>query len=268
MDTVIDAATHILNINSVEPHYFAGYTGGRKSFIPGMAGYDTVEHNHKFALEPTAKALALTGNPVHEDMTDIALKMTKDKVVFSINVVLDASHSIYAVRCGNLIDSFTAATEPADEVYCVKIREPADIVITVASSPMDIDLYQAQKALDNGKLALKRDGILILVAECSKGVGSDEFVRIMRAASSPEDALERIAEKFKLGYHKAAKIAEIATWAKIWAVTRINPSILKQIFIEPFHEVQVALDEALAEKGKDATVHVLTDGGLTVPMNL
>jgi len=90
-------ADKIIIISSVEPHYFAGYTGGRKSFLPGIAGYKTIEQNHKLALAPEAKALALNGNPVHEDMVD-AIKTVKQEI-FSIMTVLDKHHKVYATCC-------------------------------------------------------------------------------------------------------------------------------------------------------------------------
>ena len=157
-------ADKIVIIGSVEPHYFAGYTGGRKSFLPGIASYKTIEQNHKLALSPKAKSLALEGNPVHEDMID-ALKTVK-KDIFAIMTILDMDHNIYAATSGNIYDSFTAAIDKANDVFVVKIKEKADIVVSVAKFPMDIDLYQSQKAIDNAKLALKEDGILIVVSKC------------------------------------------------------------------------------------------------------
>ena len=97
-------ADKIIIISSVEPHYFAGYTGGRKSFLPGIAGYKTIEQNHKLALVPEAKSLALEGNPVHEDMMD-AIKTVKQEI-FSIMTVLDKNHKVYATCCGHINDSF------------------------------------------------------------------------------------------------------------------------------------------------------------------
>ncbi len=90
-------------ISSVEPHYFAGYTGGRKSFLPGIASYKTIEQNHKLALKREACALKLEGNPVHEDMID-ALGTVK-KEIFTINTVLDKNHRIYAAVAGDIYES-------------------------------------------------------------------------------------------------------------------------------------------------------------------
>lgn len=258
-------AHKIVIIGSVEPHYFAGYTGGRKAFLPGIASYKTIEQNHKFALKMEAQALALEGNPVHEDMID-ALKTIEDKEIFAIMTVLDSEHRIYAATAGHIHDSFQAAIEKANEVFAVKIGSKADVVVTVAPFPMDVDLYQAQKALDNGKLALKEGGLLILVAKCRTGVGHETFARLLSSSESPQDALNQIEREYKLGYHKAAKMAEIGLWAQMCGVCDLEDSVLEGCFLKPYHDLQEAIDQALKEKGPDAKVLFLMAGSLTVPI--
>jgi nickel-dependent lactate racemase len=257
-------ADRILIISSVEPHYFAGYTGGRKSFLPGIAAFDTIEQNHKLALRREASALRLEGNPVHEDMID-ALS-TVQKEIFAINTVLDRDHRIYAAVAGDIYGSLEPAVARANEVFVAEIPRKADIVISVVKFPSDIDLYQAQKGIDNAKYALKEGGILLLVAKCRMGIGDESFARLLGSASSPADALRRIEEGFVLGYHKAAKMAEIGLWAQVWAVTDLDPAFLESVFIRPFAGLQEAVDAALGEKGPDSSVLVLMDGSLTIPV--
>jgi len=257
-------ADKIIIISSVEPHYFAGYTGGRKSFLPGIAGYKTVEKNHKLALMPEACALALSGNPVHEDMMD-AIKTVKQEI-FSIMTVLDKHHQVYAACAGHIHDSFHAAIDRANEVFAARLKKKADIVVSVVKFPQDIDLYQAQKGIDNAKLALKENGILILVAKCRCGIGGKAFADLLGSCDSPKAALEKIEQGYVLGYHKAAKMAEIGLWAQMWAVTDVDPEVISPLFITPFSDLQSALDQALEEKGKNSRVLFLMDGGLTVPM--
>ncbi|MBN1756113.1 nickel-dependent lactate racemase [bacterium] len=258
-------ADSIVIIGSVEPHYFAGYTGGRKSFLPGIASYKTIEQNHKYALRPESKALALEGNPVHEDMID-ALKTIREKRIFSIQSVLDKDRKIYAVTAGEINDSFYAAIDKANEVFVVKVKEKADIVVSVAPYPMDVDLYQSQKALDNGKLALKDGGILILIAKCRTGIGEDTFYNLLCSEDTPECVLDTIDREYKLGYHKAGKMAEIFTWSQVWGVTDLEDPVLERIFIKPYHSIQKAIDEAIRIKGPEAKVLFLMDGSITVPM--
>ncbi len=259
-------AHKIVVIGSVEPHYHAGYTGGRKAFLPGIASFKTIEQNHALALEPKAKSLLLEGNPVHEDMID-ALGTIKSREIFAIMTVLDKNHRVYAATAGNIEDSLTAATVKAKEVFAVKLKEKADIVVAVAKFPMDIDLYQSQKALENGKHALKDGGIIILVSKCRSGVGDDTFSRLLSSCATPTECLKRISEGYVLGYHKAAKMAEIALWAKMYGVTDIPDELISSIFMTPFHSLQEALDKALETVNKsDARVLFFLDGGMTMPL--
>jgi nickel-dependent lactate racemase len=258
-------AHKLVVIGSVEPHYIAGYTGGRKFFLPGIASYRTIEQNHRHAVLPDAKALTLAGNPVHEDMID-AMRAIQDKQVFSIQLVLDRDRRIYACSAGDIHASFHAAVERAKEVFCAEVPQKADIVVSVATYPMDIDLYQSQKALDNGKLALNEGGILILVSKCRTGVGGRTFFELLAGSKTPRDALKRIEGGYLLGYHKAAKMAEIALWAEMWAVTGLQGADVESVFMRPFSDIQTALDRALEVKGLEAKILFLMDGSLTVPV--
>ncbi|MCG2825617.1 MAG: general glycosylation pathway protein, partial [Thermoplasmatales archaeon] len=202
--------------------------------------------------------------PVHEDMID-ALRTIKDKEIFSIQTVLDRERRIYAATAGHIHDSFLAAISKANDVFCVKIKEKADIVVSVAPYPMDVDLYQSQKALENGKLALKDGGILIMISKCRTGIGDPVFFKLLSSCKTPEEILETINKGYKLGYHKAAKMAEIATWAEMWGVTDLPDETMNSVFIKPFHNIQEAVDKALKIKGSDAKALFLMDGSITVP---
>ena len=256
-------ADKIVIIGSVEPHYFAGFTGGRKAFLPGIASFKTIEQNHQYALRPASHSLALDGNPVHDDMVD-ALKEVVEKPIFSIQTVLDRDRKLYAVTAGHIHGSFDAAIDAANEVFCVAIPSREDIVLSVAPYPMEIDLYQSQKCLDNGKLALKDDGILIAIMPCRTGIGEESFFNLLSGQETPQLVLEEIDKGFKLGYHKAAKMAEIMCRANIWAISNLEPEMLEKIFIRPVPSIQQALDEAL-ERKPDGKVVFLMEGSITVP---
>jgi nickel-dependent lactate racemase len=254
----------IIPIGSVEPHYFAGYTGGRKSFLPGVASYDTITANHRLAISQDAQALRLKGNPVAEEMEDAEALFLKLNI-FSIMTVLDSNHKTYAAAAGNLRDSFQALIKKADEVFCVPIKRQAEIVVTVATEPTDIDLYQSQKALDNGKYALKDGGIIILVSACRSGIGSQTFLDLLGSEKSCKAVIEKLNREYKLGYHKAGKMAEIGLRSQMWAVTPLDPETIRKAHMRPFRSVSEALAEAFKEKGPDAKVIFIMDGGLTIP---
>ncbi|AGI48370.1 hypothetical protein TALC_01392 [Thermoplasmatales archaeon BRNA1] len=256
-------ADRLVIITSVEPHYFAGWTGGRKSFLPGVASFRTIETNHKMAVGMEAQALKLDGNPVHEDMMD-ALEIVKGKKIFSIQVVMDRHQDVYKVATGDLNPAFEQAVKWGEEVFIVPIPEKADIVISVAPYPMDVDLYQSQKALDNGKWALKKGGTIIMVSKCREGIGHDSFLRQLSTSKDPNVVIENIRKEYKLGYHKAAKMAEISTWANVYAVTDLDPEIIRSANIVPFKTLEEAFAAAMASNPK-ARVLVLPDGSVTIP---
>jgi nickel-dependent lactate racemase len=257
-------ADRIIVMSSVEPHYFAGFTGGRKSFLPGVASFETIEQNHSLALQREAQTLALEGNPVHEDMIE-AIAPLREKNIFAIMTIVDRQGGLQDCAAGDLQECFSAAVEKAQKVFVVPIPHKADVVVTVASFPTDVNLYQSQKALENGKLALKEDGILILVSSCRGGIGDDTFARLLSRSANPRETLQQIQKGYRLGYQKAAKIAEICLWAQIWAVTELPDAQLEPLFFKTFDNLQTALDQAFAVLEPKARVLFLMEGSLTVP---
>jgi lactate racemase len=253
----------ILIITSVEPHYFAGYTGGRKSILPGVCAYSTIEDNHSLAMRPGSKVLALEGNPVHEDMMDCA-KELKGKTVLGIQVVLDRHQMVNKVAVGELHASFEMAVRWANEVYVVPIKSKADVVVTIAPYPMDVDLYQSQKAMENAKYALKEGGTLILVSKCRHGIGEGPFYETLRSLGDPKQVQRNMDVEYRLGDHKAVRMAEIAKRSRICGVTSMDPKDLQRIKIQPFENVQAAVDDALA-RDHEASVIVIYEGSVVVP---
>jgi nickel-dependent lactate racemase len=188
------------------------------------------------------------------------------KEIYSLQMVLDRSHRICAAFAGSLEETFTAAAQKAHKVFAVEVSELADIVVTVAPAPMDIDLFQAHKAIEHGKLALKEGGILILVSQCPMGVGNEGFYRLLCRATDPEDVYSLIEASYTLGDHKAAKIADLAVKARIWGVTDLDPGIMEKALIQPYPDLQEALNAAIAEQGPHAQVLFLMNGSMLVPI--
>jgi nickel-dependent lactate racemase len=268
------SAERTLVIGSVEPHYFAGYTGGRKSLIPGVAARGTIEQNHRHALSRAAQPRALSGNPVHEDMVD-AVRLLDERSIFSVQTVLDGDGRIYAATAGDIHESFYAAAAKAQDVYSVEIRRKADVVVAVAEPPLDVNLYQAHKAIEHAKLALKEGGALILVAECRGGIGDEAFVEALREFDEERSAVPMLGEdgdlspspaaSYRLGHHKAAQIADLARWAEVIAVTSLDESVFPRAFLRPCPDLQRALDAALAARGRDAEVLFIMAASTIVP---
>jgi nickel-dependent lactate racemase len=253
----------IIVIGSVEPHYYAGFTGGRKFLLPALAGFRSIEMNHSLALDDRSTILRLEGNPVHEDFMEALDMFHRYDDIFSIQLVLNRDHQVGSAQSGHIVHSFTSAVESAKQIYVAPVGAKADIIIAVARPPMDLDLYQAHKAIENVKLALKDQGVVILVSPCRDGIGPRGFYDLL---ASGGDVFANIRKRYRLGYHKAAKLVQLSKQAKLFAVTDLQPRILRHISIAPHKDVQSAVDEATRLKGKESRILVVLDGCLTVPL--
>ena len=267
VNRLLAEARSVILINSVEPHYFAGYTGGRKSLFPGLAGYGTVWANHKLSMEPGSQTLVLEGNPVHEDLEE-ALKIgITGKSIYSIQMVLDKDHNVGFAAAGALEETFRKAVAVAERQFVLDIDRPYEVVVTVAPHPMDCNLYQTNKAIQSGAAAVKDGGILIVVSECPFGLGENQTLYDMLSeATSPSDALRRVnLEEYRLGIQQPTRVAAILQRSEIWAVTSLPEDKVSAMFMRPFADVQSAVDAALIAQGPDAQVLFLTEASITVP---
>lgn len=132
-------------------------------------------------------------------------------------------------------------------------------------SPKDINLYQAQKALDNAKHAVKDGGIIVLVASCKEGFGEKVFERWIMNVQHPNDLIEGIQQNFELGGHKAAAIAMVLKKADIYLVSELNAETVSKVFMKPYNNIQIAINDAVKQKGKNSKIIVMPYGGSTLP---
>lgn len=256
----------LIMINSVEPHYFAGFTGGRKSIVPGLSYYGTVEKNHSHALEEGSRTLALEGNPVHEDMVEACDLFLSGRQHLSIQIVQAPGQEITDLFWGNIHESFMKGVKVAKSNFCIPVDGEFDLVITYARPPMDRTLYQAQKAIENGKLALRDGGVLILSAKMEEGVGQETFWDLLTSRDTVEEVLDSISAGYVLGYHKAAKIAQLAKRADIFVVSSLDDELLSRGFLHGLSSMEEAVIRAKEKLGDEPRTLVIPDGTVTVPM--
>ena len=254
----------IIVVGSVEPHYFAGFTGGRKSILPGIAGFSTIVQNHHLAVFPGASPLSLEHNPVHRDMIEAAGMVHKP--IFSIQAVQDHSRRLLSIRYGNLSSSFMEACADARMIYALPVQEKADIVLSVLRPPADINLYQSQRAVEFALPILKPPSVHISVTRCRNGVGNNEFIRILRNCDDPAELLERPRESRDFGWHKAVRLARIMQRTRLFAITDLDPQTVRSVFMTPFSTVQDAIDAAINLVGHDARAYVIPDASSVVPV--
>jgi nickel-dependent lactate racemase len=260
LNSLLFDADGIIPVTSVEPHYFAGFTGGRKFLLPALAGFDSVATNHCLAADNNARLLALEGNPVHEDFMETLSMFGRMDDIFSIQLVLNRESQVSYACAGNITESFRQAVEYAKDIYVPKIPRKADIVVSVNEPPLDIDLYQSQKALQNVEYAVKQGGIIILVSSCPEGIGDEHFYKLLTSEKTNSEN----ASKF--GYHKVVKLTNLLKNTEIFAVTKLPESIPKAIGLKPYQKAQEALTDATKAKGKNSEVLVVLDAAITVPV--
>jgi len=259
---VVEADRRIC-LGNIEYHYFAGYSGGAKAIMPGVATREAIQCNHSMMVLDEAKAGAIETNPVRCDIDEVAKLVPID---FILNVVLNEKKEIIKAVAGHYIEAHREGCRFLDSLYKVEIKERADIVIVSAGGyPKDINLYQAQKALDNAKHAVKEGGVVILLASCKEGLGENVFQQWMTTASHPDELIERIKKKFELGGHKAAAIGMVLKKARVFLVSDLDDDFVRSIFLEPYKDLDSAIKEAMRQVGKEAKVIVMPYGGSTLP---
>jgi len=259
---VLDSDLRI-GVANLDVHYFAGYSGGAKSLVPGVAGFDTIRQNHSLMLLPKAEAGVADGNPVREDLEEAADMAGLD---FIVNLILNDNKEIVHVVAGNYVKAHRAGIPPNDHMYKVSTPERGDIVVATAGGyPKDINLYQAQKALDNAAYAVKDGGTIVLLADCREGLGEKTFESWLMDANSPDDVIRRLEEDFMLGGHKAFAIARLAKKAEIVLVSSLQPKVVRRAFMTPARSVSQALDKAFSSQGRDATIVLMPYAGSTLP---
>ena len=206
-------------VGVIEYHYFAGYSGGFKALIPGVCTEATIQANHRRMTEAGAIAGSLDGNPVRDDIEEAGALVGAD---FILNVVLDEHKRIVRAVAGHPVLAHRAGCAALDAFGRATVDRPADVVVIGAGgSPKDLNLYQAQKALDNGRHIVRPGGILLLVAECPEGLGHHTFEEWMRDPGGLDAILHRIRREFVIGGHKAAAVALAMKQAAVYLVSSL-----------------------------------------------
>jgi len=263
VDPMVSDIDFIITTGVIVPHYFAGFSGGRKSILPGICGRKTIESNHAQMVHPNARAGNLKGNPVHQEMQEAAEKVGVD---FNINVVIDKNHKIVEIVAGELLTSWLQGVEVCKQIYICPIEKKADVVIaSTGGYPKDINVYQAQKALNNAYQAVKPGGTIILLAECSEGYGEPTFEKWVEEANSPDDIIERLKKKFVLGGHKAYAIAKLTKEVEVILISSLPHDKVRKLYFIPLENISQATEYVKEKYGEDFQAYILPSGNTVLP---
>jgi lactate racemase len=252
----------------IEPHFFAGFSGGVKGIMPGCAGLKTVMSNHgaKNIGDPRSTFGITEGNPLWEELRDIALRVGPS---FVCNVTLNEKRAITGVFAGDIIAAHKKGTEFVRESAMQRVKAPFEIVLTTNSGyPLDMNLYQGVKGMSAGARIIQERGTLILACECREGVPANSPLdQLLRSASSSEEILAMLSTPgFVRPEQWQAQIqALIQRRADVHLYSSLPDEIVRTAFLKPCHDISGTVNALLEKHGPNARVAVLPQGPLTIP---
>jgi len=252
----------------IEPHFMAGFSGGRKLICPGIAGWETIRrwHSPAFLEHPLADTGQLDGNPVHEENTYIAQAAGCDMIV---NVVIDDQRRPLKFVAGDLELAFLEGVEFVRNVMTATLPEPVDIVVTSSAGyPLDATFYQAIKGMNGALPVVKQGGEIIVAASMSEGTGSPEFRQLMERYDNLETFMQDIQGDtcHTMDQWQLEKLATVRRKAAVTVVTDGLPAgKLQNYFVAAADTVEQAVQRALEVHGHDATIAVIPKGPYVMP---
>jgi nickel-dependent lactate racemase len=257
-------ADFLITIGVVMPHYFAGYSGGRKSILPGIVAKGTVEKNHARMVELMDALPHIDQNPVSNEMIEAARQVGVD---FILNVVTNEAKEVVFVAAGEVHAAWRKAVDVSASMYEAPFDKQVDVAITCASGrPRDINVYQAQKGLDHADRITRPGGAIILAAECPEGFGEDVFEDWINRRWEPSKVMREIKANFVLGGHKAYGFAKVSNEKEVYLVSSLTADQSSLIWAKKSASVQEAVDAVIAKYGLDASWAYLPDGSLALPV--
>ena len=251
---------------TIAPHQSAGFSGGRKSVLPGIASLATLKQHHGFGMRSNKPAMGwVEGNPFHIAALEAAKMAQTD---FILNTVQNDQKQITQVVAGDVEKAWLEGVKASREIFEVKVPRPADIVITTPGGfPKDIDLYQSQKSMASSELVVKEGGTVILLAECKDGVGARGFFEWMSAATCPQEVIDRfIREGYSIGASKAWLFSRCLKRSNLILVSKcIDDKTLEEMFTQRADSAEQAIGMALDKQGENAEIILLKNGSDMVP---
>ena len=253
----------------IEPHFFAGFSGGPKAVLPGIADQESILANHSAQMvgHPRATWGVTEGNPIWEEMREVALL---SRPAFLFNVALNRDRQITGVFAGDLLAAHTAGTRFVGESALVPVPHPFDIVITSNSGyPLDLNLYQAVKGMSAAAQVVRPGGSIVIAAECWDGLPAHgEYERILGLAATPEELLATIRS---WGYVRQDQWevqvqAQVQMHADVYLKSEyLSPEAIERAHLHACTSVEATVEELLRRYGPDATICVLPEGPMTIP---
>jgi nickel-dependent lactate racemase len=254
-----------ITVGNIEPHQFAGWSGGVKTAAIGLGGRAGVNHNHSLMLLPESQLGAYETNPARLDIEAMGAKIG---VHFALNAILNNGKEIVHALFGDPVAVMSAGVALARQIVQVEVAAPYDLMlIAPGGHPKDINIYQSQKALGHASLVARPGGTIIWAAACPEGTGSRKYEDWVQQTSSFDEVLARFkAEGFRIGPHKAFQIARDGSRVRLLFISEIAPDFARRLLLTPMPSLQAALDLALADLPPNARIGVMPMANATIPV--
>jgi nickel-dependent lactate racemase len=249
-------AKKVVVVGSVEPHYFAGFTGGRKSIFPGLCDFDTVVRNHRLATSREAMPLRLDGNPIEEHFRYMMQMVPTDKI-FSIQIVQGEKGEMAGIFCGDIVESFNRAKEQSKRLFGIDVDAKYDLLFAEVQPPLDRNLYQLQKSLENCQSAVRDGGKIMLFSSCSEGIGEDSFYEL---ADRWNPELENQPTD-NFGIHKLRRVYDIGKRIDVNLFSELPGGVPDKVFFKSMEKPQAVIDGFIKD---NMAVCLVRDAGHTV----
>lgn len=251
----------------IEPHMWAGFSGGRKSILPGISSVKTLEfmHGPEMVAHPQTRYGVLEGNPFHEAGLAIMQQAGAD---FIVNVTLDTEKKLTGVFAGHPVKAHLEGVEFLSR-HCVRtLDKPLDFVVTTnAGAPLDCNFYQTAKGISGVAGATREGGVILIASECIEGFGSDEYREVFEHATTPQAFIEKVMKKefFLPDQWCAQETYQVMLKNEIWVHTQgIDDETLKRFHFQPAPKISDAISLLLDRFGQDARWAVVPDGPLLI----
>ena len=258
-------ADRIILTGEIIYHLIAGYSGGRKSLVPGVAGFRTTTFNHRMIFHPDCRSGKLDGNPAHEDLLEACRLGDPD---FLVNVVLSPKGRLIRVVAGHYDSAHREGCRTVDQMLRAEVEEPYDLIVASAGGfPVDIDLRQAHKGLENACQALKPGGTILFYAECPNGAGIQSFEEYVHRYPDDFEMQQALEREFVVGGHKAYWVARLGRLYRVHLVSECDPEFVRRCHLHPVSRAEhgTVLLQLLQQAGPHARVGVLPYAGFTLP---
>ena len=260
LDTPVELNSEIMGfdkivcLNSVEPHYYLGWTGSLHSLFPGIASYDSIVANTRWALSTECKPMRLEDNPVAEDLNE-ALKLLNGGRFVGVQAVLNRYNKILSIHVGNLKTSYEKAIVEAKPLYKRKINQKPKIVIAVVKYPSDNRLDTAHLAVENVRHIISPGDSIILVAQCRNGIGFERAVDSLESGSTLVDYVDKIAfDNYQLGDHVISRFYDLIQNNNLRIVSEMPVNELEEHGIPYSSTLQEAVNLAIKRHGKKSVI--------------